>query len=111
MMEYRGYCATFTYHPGDGVFYGDVAGIRDIIYFQATSLKQLKKEFKTSIDSYLESCAESGDHPDKPFSGRIPLRIPAKLHRKALTAAKCEGKSLNGWVADTVERTARKALG
>ena len=108
-MEYKGYQADIRY---DGeAFYGTVVGTRDGVYFEATSLKELKKEFKFSIDDYLKFCAEQGDHPDKPFSGRIPLRIPAKLHRKALAAAKCEGKSLNGWVADTVERTAKKALG
>ena len=45
-----------------------------------------------------------GREPDKPFSGRIPLKVSSKLHRAATAAAKAEGKSLNAWVAEAIER-------
>ena len=44
-------------------------GTRDVIFFEGTSVEQLTKEFRFSIDDYLAMCAERGQAPDKPFSG------------------------------------------
>ena len=51
----------------------------------------------------LKVCAERGRETDKPFSGRMPLRIHPEVHRVATVAAKAAGKSLNAWLAETVE--------
>ena len=67
-------------------------------------MDELKKEFQFSIDDYLSMCAEQGHAPDRPFSGKVPLRISPEVHRAATAAAKAEGKSLNAWLATTVER-------
>ena len=104
MMEYRGYRAAVHFDYEAGVFHGEVVGTRDVIVFEGTSVDQLKQEFHFSIDDYLAVCAERGREPDKPFSGRIPLKVSPHLHRAAVAAAKAEGKSLNAWVAETIER-------
>ena len=106
MMSYKGYQAAITYDDEAEVFHGDVVGTRDVIFFEATSVEELKKEFQFSIDDYLSMCAEQGQSPDKPFSGKIPLRVSAEVHRAATAAAKAEGKSLNAWLAATVARAA-----
>ena len=103
-MTYRGYQAAITFDHDAEVFHGDVVGTRDVIFFEATSVDELKKEFQFSIDDYLSMCAEQGHAPDKPFSGKIPLRISPEVHRAATAAAKAEGKSLNAWLATAVER-------
>ncbi len=59
-----------------------------------------------SIDDYLAVCAERGRQPDKPFSGKIPLRVRPEIHRAAAEAAKAEKKSLNAWLAEMVEEKA-----
>ena len=104
MMEYKGYRAAVTFDYEAGVFHGEVVDTRDVIVFEGTSVQQLKKEFRFSIDDYLAVCAERGRTPDKPFSGKIPLRVPPEIHRKAIAAAKAEGKSLNAWLTETVGR-------
>ena len=107
MMKYKGYHAEVTYDHEAAVFHGEVVGTRDVIFFEGTSVDQLNTEFCFSIDDYLAVCAERGREPDKPYSGRIPLRIRPSLHRSATVAAKSEGKSLNAWIAETVERAAK----
>ncbi len=72
--------------------------------FEGTSVVQLRTEFEVSIDDYLKVCEERGRTPDKPYSGKVPLRIPPELHRAADLAAKAEGKSLNAWIARAVHR-------
>ena len=104
MMEYKGYRATVEFDYEAGVLHGRVIDTRDVIFFEATSVDQLEREFHFSIDDYLAVCAERGREPDKPFSGRIPLKVSSKLHRAATAAAKAEGKSLNAWVSEAIER-------
>lgn len=103
-MDYRGYRAAVTYDDDAGVFHGEVVGTRDVITFEGTSVDELRKEFRFSIDDYLAVCAERGRQPDKAFSGKIPLRVAPQVHRAATAAAKSAGKSLNAWLAETVEQ-------
>ena len=103
-MKYKGYQAVIKYDDAAELFHGEVIGTRDVIFFEGTSVEELNKEFRFSIDDYLAMCAERGQEPDKPFSGRIPLRISPEVHRAANAVAKSEGKSLNAWLAETIER-------
>ena len=104
MMDYKGYRAAVSYNDEAGIFHGEVIGTRDVITFEGTSVEQLRKEFRFSIDDYLVVCAERGRQPDKPFSGKIPLRVAPEIHRAAAAAAKAAGKSLNAWLAEMVEQ-------
>ena len=92
------------------VLHGIVVGARDVIMFQATSVEELKKEFRFSIDDYLACCEESGDRPDVPFSGDISLSVSPDLHRAAAVAASARGKSLNDWIAEAVETAASDTM-
>ena len=104
MMEYKGYRAAVTFDDEAGVIRGEVTGTRDVIIFEGTSVVELKKEFELSVDDYLRVCKERGRTPDKPYSGKIPLRVPSEVHRAADAAAKAQGKSLNAWITETVTR-------
>ena len=73
MMEYKGYHAAIKYDPDGEALHGIVVGARDVIFFEATSVEELKKEFRFSIDDYIASCEERGERPDAPFSGDISL--------------------------------------
>ncbi len=108
-MEYKGYRAKVQFDYEQGVFYGEVIDTRDVIVFEGLSVEQLTIEFETSIDDYLAACAQRGREPDKPFSGRIPLRVPPQVHRAAATAASQDGKSLNAWLAETIRRAVESA--
>ena len=45
-MGYMGYSAAVTYDEESGVLQGEVQGTRDLIMFEATSVEQLKNEFR-----------------------------------------------------------------
>ena len=110
MMEYKGYHAAIKYDPDGEAFHGIVVGARDVIMFEATSVEDLKKEFRFSIDDYIASCEEKGERPDEPFSGDISLSVSPDLHRAAAVAASAQGKSLNDWIAETVEIAASDTM-
>jgi len=104
MMKYKGYAGHVEYDDEAGVFHGEVLDLRDVITFQGKTVEEVEKSFRESIDDYLEFCEQRGEDPDKPFSGRLMLRLPPNLHRKVYVSASREGKSLNQWIAERLER-------
>ncbi len=107
MMKYKGYVGVVEYDNASKVLGGEVVGTRAVIHFQSTSVKQIEKEFRKSIDFYLESCAARGKDPEKPFSGKFALRMPEELHRRAFLKAKTTRKSLNAWLISLIERATK----
>ena len=103
MMEYKGYIGKVAIDDEAGILYGEVINIRDVITFEGTSVAELQKAFHESVDDYLAFCAERGESPEKPFSGKFVVRLPAELHRKAFIQAKLADKSLNGWVTEVLQ--------
>lgn len=103
MLTHKGYHGHVEFDAEAGVFHGEVLGTRDVITFQGTSVEELKEAFRDSVDDYLDYCKERGEEPDKPFSGRLMVRVPPDLHRSASAQAKREGKSLNQWIVDKLK--------
>ncbi|MDE2149293.1 MAG: type II toxin-antitoxin system HicB family antitoxin [Gammaproteobacteria bacterium] len=108
MMEYKGYVGVAEVDTDAGLIHGEVVNTRDVITFQATNLRDLEKAFRASVDDYLAFCAKRGETPDKPFSGKFVLRLSPEVHRKAFIAARQAHKSVNAWVAETVEQAAER---
>ncbi len=103
MMEYKGYIGKVEIDEDAGVLYGEVINVRDVITFEGTSVDEVQKAFRESVDDYLDFCAQRNEPPEKPFSGKFVVRLPAELHRKAYIQAKLADKSLNGWVTEVLE--------
>ena len=103
MMEYKGYIGKVEIDDEAGILHGEVINIRDVITFEGVSVDEIHKAFRESIDDYLDFCAQRNESPEKPFSGKFVVRLPAELHRKAYIQAKLSDKSLNGWVTDILQ--------
>ena len=104
MLTYKGYKGHVEYDDEAGVFHGEVLDLKDVVTFQGKSVEEIERAFRESVDDYLEFCEQKGEEPDKPFSGRLMLRLPPNLHRKLYVNALREGKSLNQWIAERLER-------
>lgn len=103
MLTHKGYTAHVEFDDEAGLFHGEVLDTRDVITFQGTSVQELTQAFHDSVDDYLEYCKERGEEPDKPFSGRLMLRVSPELHRRVSVQAHREGKSLNQWIVDRLK--------
>jgi predicted HicB family RNase H-like nuclease len=108
MMEYKGYIGKVEMDEQSAILYGEVINIRDVITFEGTSVGEVQKAFHESVDDYLAFCAERGESPEKPFSGKFVVRLPVELHRKAYIQAKLADKSLNGWVTEVLQTALRE---
>jgi predicted HicB family RNase H-like nuclease len=104
MMEYKGYIGKVEFDNEAEIFHGEVINVRDVITFEGSSVKDLKQAFEDSINDYLEFCAERGEEPEKPFSGKFVVRLSPEIHRKVFLKAKLSDKSLNSWVSEVLEK-------
>lgn len=101
MLEYRGYVGVVD--AEDGAFVGKVVGLRDVVTFEGATYEEVEQAFRDSVDDYLAFCAERGEAPDKPFSGKILVRTEPELHRKAVNRAAAEGISLSEWISRQIK--------
>jgi predicted HicB family RNase H-like nuclease len=65
-MQHRAYSAHVNYDRHASRYYGEVAGIRDVVTFQAKTLDDLEAAFRESVDDYLAYCASRGEEPNQP---------------------------------------------
>ena len=103
-MTHRGYAARIEYSDEDGCFVGHIAGIRDIVGFHGDTVAKLRRAFAEAVDDYLERSEKMGRAPQKPYSGKLLLRVDPQVHAAAAMAAQAAGKSLNQWVAEALRR-------
>jgi predicted HicB family RNase H-like nuclease len=63
-MKYKEYVAQVTFDSDAKIFHGEVMGLQDVVTFQGTTMKELEKAFKDSVDDYLKWCEERGEMPE-----------------------------------------------
>lgn len=100
MMEYQGYVAKVEFDEDADLFHGEVINLRDVVTFQGKSVSELRKAMRDSVEDYLAFCEERNEEPEKPFSGRVLVRIDPELHREIYLRSREEDKSLNSWIAE-----------
>jgi predicted HicB family RNase H-like nuclease len=103
MIEYNGYTGVVEFDPDLSLFTGHVVDLRDEIYFEGESVEELMESMQRAVDHYVRVCEARGEEPDRPFSGKLNLRLGPDLHRAAAVSAAAEGESLNTWLTKLVE--------
>jgi predicted HicB family RNase H-like nuclease len=114
MIDYKGYTGIFEFDSDLRLFAGHVIDLRDEVYFEGESVEELEESMKRAVDHYLEVCEDRRETPERPFSGKLNMRLGPQLHRAAAAAAAAEGQSLNDWlkrvVADAAHTPATKTV-
>jgi len=103
-MTYKGYEGTVKFDEEAHLFHGEVINTRDVITFQGSSVNELEKAFRDSVDDYLEFCASRGEEPEKPFSGKFMVRVDPRVHKAIALAARRQGKSINSYVVEKLTK-------
>ncbi len=110
ILTYRGLSAAITFDAVDAVLTGRISGINDVVGFHAESPKEIFAAFKEAVDDYFDTCARIGKKPEKPYSGKLMLRVDPRIHARAALAAELSGKSLNQWSEEALSRCAAEAV-
>jgi len=105
-LVYEGYAARVEFSSDDECFTGHIAGIRDIVGFHGETVSELKAAFEDAVNDYLETCRKVGKTPQKPYSGKLMLRIRPEIHAAVATAAQLSGQSINQWASEALNREA-----
>jgi predicted HicB family RNase H-like nuclease len=105
-MLYQGYAARIEFSSEDECFVGHIAGIKDVIGFHGETVSELKAAFEDAVTDYLETCRAVGKAPQKPYSGKLMLRMSPEIHAAVATAAELKGQSINQWASDALNREA-----
>ena len=100
-LKYKDYSGTVEYSEKDNCLFGKVIGMnKNIISYEGKTVEELKADFETGIDLYLESCQERSVKPQKPYSGSLNIRIPSELHSQLALKAQMTGRSINAIIKD-----------
>jgi predicted HicB family RNase H-like nuclease len=86
------------------MFRGEFIGLNGGADFYADSIKNLRKEGKSSLRVFLDFAAEKGIAPRKDLSGKLVLRLKPEVHRKYKLLAKAKNVSLNQLLNETLEK-------
>jgi predicted HicB family RNase H-like nuclease len=97
-IEYKGYDGSVLYSAEDRLLHGRILGIRDMVLYDGSSIREIEKNFRGAVDEYLAFCEAEGKTPDLPFKGSFNVRIPQDLHQRAALYAEEHDLKLNAVV-------------
>jgi predicted RNase H-like HicB family nuclease len=96
----RGYARRLTPNPEGGY----TASIQEFpgVVAEGDSAEEALKNLDSAAEAWIEAVQNSGQRVPEAidlggFSGRIALRLPRGLHKRAAEMASAEGVSLNQW--------------
>ena len=107
-LEYKDFHGTVHYSEEDAVFFGKVSGVNDLVTFEGTSVKELRKSFKEAVDDYIFICNEKNIPVLKSMKGSFNVRIDPDLHQKAAIISSKQGISLNQFVQRAIESSLKE---
>ena len=111
ILKYKDYYGVVHFSSEDEVFHGKIIWINDLVSFEGSSVKELKRAFQQAVDDYLNTCKKLKKEPDKTYKGTFNIRIPSELHRKASLYAAVKNISLNDFVRHAIDFTLSKKAG
>ena len=53
-LEYKGHFGSIEYSEDDGVFFGRLQLIRDLVTYESTNAEGLEAAFRDAVDAYLD---------------------------------------------------------
>ena len=103
VMTVDDYHARIEYDSELDLFRGEILGLSGGADFYGKNPKELRTEFKRSLQVFLKVCSEKGIEPRRHYSGKFNLRISPELHEKLAIAAQAQGKSINALAQEALK--------
>ena len=107
LFKYGEFLGTVQYSAEDEIFYGKILGVDDLVTFEGSSVRELKKAFRDAASDYINTCKLIGKSAQKSYKGTFNVRMPIELHKKAAAVAEERGISLNELVRIGLEKIVR----
>ena len=85
-LHYKGFLGSMDINVEDGVIFGKLLYINDLVTFESESVSEIQKSFEDAVDDYIEFCKECGKE------------VSPERHKKAVYKATELGITLNQFV-------------
>ncbi len=102
-LKYKDCIASVHFNAEDEVFFGKIEGIDDLVFFEGSSVIELKKSFEEAVEDYMKLCNETGKPFEKSYKGSFNVRISPEIHKRANRIAVMKGISLNQFIQEALE--------
>src|SRR5574344_1692405 len=108
-LKYKGYTGSVEFSDEDNCLYGKVLGMnKDAITYEGKTIAALRDDFEGAVNDYLESCKKRGVEPDKPYSGKLNLRMTSALHSEVAAVAAKTGTTINDFINQAIKKALKK---
>ncbi len=104
LLQYKDFIGSVHFSEEDGVFFGKIEGMNDLITFEGTTVEEIKAAFKEAVEDYIDICVQAGKTPQKSCKGNFSVRVSPELHKKAVQKSVIQGISLNKLVQHALEK-------
>jgi len=104
ILQYKDFIGSVHFSAEDGVFFGKIEGINDLITFEGTNVDEIKNAFQEAVEDYIDICTQTGKPLQKSYKGSFNVRIAPELHKKAVQKSLMLGISLNKFVQHAIEK-------
>ncbi len=94
-LKHKDYLGSVEFSAEDGVLFGKIIGINDLVTFEANSVEGLQQAFNDAVEDYLETCKELEKEPNKFFKGVFNVRTSNERHRDLALIAEKKQMKLN----------------
>lgn len=94
-LEYRGFNGSVEFDADDGVLFGKLLLINDLVTYEGQSVDEIRQAFQEAVEDYIAQCQQAGKEPNKPLSGVFNVRVGVELHRQAALRAAHDRVKLN----------------
>ncbi|MCF8359627.1 MAG: type II toxin-antitoxin system HicB family antitoxin [Prolixibacteraceae bacterium] len=102
VLKYKGFIGSVHFSAEDGVFFGKIEGINDLVTFEGSSVKELTDAFHYVVDEHIKDCEKENVDAGKSYKGSFNIRISPELHRRIATSAKTKGLSINKYINEVL---------
>ena len=99
--------ANIDYDEEMNQFRGEILVLSGGADIYGSSAEELRREFKKSLNVFLEVCKEQEIEPRRHYSEKFNLRIASVLHEKLAMTAEVQGKSLNTLAQEALQKVLR----
>ncbi len=69
VVSYREYIGRVEFDDDENMLHGRVMNVGHVVTFLGRTVTEVRKALRSSVEDYLEFCAEQGIEPSKPHSG------------------------------------------
>jgi len=104
-LIYKNYYGSVEYSEKDQCLFGKVLGLKNsLILYEGNSLNELKEDFESSVESYLERCKRKSIDPEQPYDGVLNIHVSTDIHVKMAEYTERRGTSIDSFVSDLIEK-------